>query len=58
MEEHRAFNLMAVGSSPTIPILIFFVISAEKRKWSSRQAHNLKVVGSNPTSAHEKLEYL
>lgn len=30
----------------------WFTHLAEKRKWSSRQAHNLKVVGSNPTSAH------
>ncbi len=55
--EHRAFNLMAVGSNPTIPIIYEFIAnifnSAEKRKWLSRQAHNLKGVGSNPTSAHQ-----
>jgi small subunit ribosomal protein S2 len=32
-----------------------FQFIAEKRKWSSRQAHNLKVVGSNPTSALSQL---
>ena len=52
LAEHRAFNLMAVGSSPTIPILKYVLFPAEKRKWLSRQAHNLKAVGSNPTSAH------
>ena len=58
--EQLAFNQLAVGSSPTVPRTLYvFSFSrsfnkrslAGMRNWLSRQAHNLKNVGSNPTSA-------
>lgn len=36
---------------------LFFWFLAGMRKWMSRQAHNLKYVGSNPTPA-QKIFYL
>ncbi len=45
------FFILKNGKQGKLLILLKNKIIAGMRKWLSRQAHNLKIVGSNPTPA-------